>query len=113
MRKTLFALTMALCVAAIASVASSVAKNSNKQTADETIEGYIIDKHCSAIKAMIGNEGCAKRCIAEGQPAVLATEDGKVYALAPQDRAIECAGEKVEVTGSVSGDTISITSIKH
>ena len=114
MRKTLFALTMALCVAAVASVASSVAKNSIKPTApEETISGFIIDKHCSGKKAMFGNESCAKECIAKGSLAVLATEDGKVYALDPQDKAIEFAGEKVEVTGSVSGETISITSIKH
>ena len=113
MRKTLFTLAMALCVVAVVSVASIIAKNSNNQTAPETISGFIMDKKCSANKAMIGNEGCAKRCIAGGQPAVLATEDGKVYALDPQDKAIEFAGHYVEVTGSVSGESISVTSIKE
>ena len=113
MRKTFFTLTLALCVAAVASVASSIAKNSNNQTApDQTIEGFLMDKKCSANKAMIGNEACAKRCIAGGAEAVLATEDGKVYALDPQDKAKEFAGKYVEVTGSVSGDSISVTSIK-
>ena len=113
MRKTLFTLTMALCVAAVASVASSIAKNSNNQTApDETIAGFIMDKNCSVNKAMIGNEECAKRCIGRGAPAVLACEDGKVYALDPQDKAKEFAGKYVEVTGSVNGESISITSIK-
>lgn len=114
MRKTFFTLTMALCVAAVASVASSIAKNSNNQTApDETIVGYIIDKQCSTNKAMWGNEECAKRCIGRGAPAVLACEDGKVYALDPQDKVKEFAGKKVEVTGSVSGESISVTSIKE
>ena len=114
MRKTLFTLTMALCVAAVASVASSIAKNSNNQIApDETIGGYIIDKNCSGNKAMLGNVECAKRCIGRGAPAVLATEEGKVYALDQQDKAKEFAGEKVKVTGSVSGESISVTSIER
>ena len=114
MRKTFFTLTMALCLAAVASVASSIAKNSNNPTApDETIKGFIMDKTCSNQKSMFGNEECALKCLSKGADAVLVTEDEKVYRLDQQDKAREFGGKNVEVTGSVSGDSISIISIKR
>ncbi len=58
------------------------------------------------------HEGCAKKCIKEGSDAVLVTEDGRIYKLDQQEKAKEFAGKKVEVTGNVSGDSISVTSIK-
>ena len=48
--------------------------------------GYIIDKNCSTKKEMLGNEACAKSCIGRGAPAVIATEDGKVYSVSNQDK---------------------------
>ena len=113
MRKTFFMLTVALCVAAVASVASSIAKNSNNQTAPDSIVGYIIDKPCSANKAMLGNEACAAKCFRDGAEAVLVTEDGKIYKLDQQDKAKEFPGKKVKVPGSVSDDSISVTSIER
>ena len=76
------------------------------------VSGYIVDKNCSGNKAMLGNEDCAKRCIGRGAPAVLATEDGKVYTIANQDKVKELAGKKVTVTGKVEGDSITVDSVK-
>ena len=90
------------------------------------VTGYIIDKNCAGKKEMLGNEACAKRCMADGAPAMLATEDGKVYAIANQDMVRETGprqgkkpqaisilvGRKVKVTGKVEGDSITIESIK-
>ena len=76
------------------------------------VTGYIMDKKCSGNKAMMGNEACAKRCIGGGDPAVLATEDGKVYAIANQDKVKDAAGKKVTVTGKIEGDTITVDSVK-
>src|ERR1035441_1302922 len=70
------------------------------------VTGYIIDKSCSGKKEMMGDEACAKRCIGRGSPAVLATEDGTVYNISNQDKAVPMAGKKVTVTGKVDGDTI-------
>jgi len=75
------------------------------------VTGYIIDKNCSTKKAMFGNEACAKKCIDGGSPAVLATEDGKVYAISNQDKVKDSAGKKVIVTGKVDGDSITVDSI--
>jgi hypothetical protein len=74
--------------------------------------GYIIDQTCASKPAMKGNEGCARKCIKGGAPAVLLTPDAKVYKLDDQAKAVEHAGHKVKVTGDLEGDTIKIESIK-
>jgi hypothetical protein len=75
------------------------------------VTGYIIDKACSGKKDMMGDEACAKRCIGRGSPAVLATEDGKVYNISNQDKVKDSAGKKVTVTGKMDGDTITVDTI--
>lgn len=74
--------------------------------------GYIMDKGCSGKKEMIGNEACAKSCIKRGDVAVFVTDDGKVYAIADQDKVKDVAGKKVTLTGTMKGDTISVDSVK-
>ena len=76
------------------------------------VTGYIIDKNCASKKAMYGNEACAKTCIGKGAPAVLATEDGKIYAIANQDKVKDVAGKKVTVSGKVEGESITVDSVK-
>lgn len=75
------------------------------------VTGYIIDKNCSTKKEMYGDEACAKRCIGRGAPAVLATEEGKVYSISNQDKVKEMAGKKVTVTGKMENDTITVNTI--
>jgi hypothetical protein len=82
---------------------------SSAMAADVT--GYIIDKSCAGKKAMMGDVECAKSCIGRGQPAVLATEDGKVYNISNQDKVKDSAGKKVTVTGKMDGDTITVDTI--
>jgi hypothetical protein len=74
--------------------------------------GYIVDKNCATKKEMLGNETCAKSCIKRGAPAVLATDDGKIYQIKEQDKVTDSAGKKVTVTGKMDGDTISVDSVK-
>ena len=74
--------------------------------------GYIVDKNCSTNKEMLGNEACAKRCMGRGAPAVLATDDGKVYQIKEQDKVKDSAGKKVTITGKMDGDTISVDNVK-
>ena len=47
-----------------------------------------------------------------GAAAVLATEDGKIYAISNQDKVKDAAGKKVTVTGKVEGDSITVDSVK-
>lgn len=74
--------------------------------------GYVIDETCASKPAMKGNEACARKCIKGGSPAVLLTADAKVYRLDDQEKAVEHAGHKVKVTGTLNGDVIKIESIK-
>lgn len=76
------------------------------------VTGHIIDKNCASNQAMHGNEECAKRCIGRGAPAVLATEDGKVYTISNQDKVKDVAGKKVTVSGKVEGESITVETIK-
>ena len=74
--------------------------------------GYVIDETCSVKPAMKGNEACARKCIKGGSPAVLLTADAKVYKLDDQAKAVEHAGHKVKVAGTLNGDTIKVESIQ-
>jgi hypothetical protein len=73
--------------------------------------GYVIDESCASKPAMKGNEACARKCIKGGSPAVLLTADAKVYKLDEQAKAVEHAGHKVKITGTLTGDTIAIETI--
>jgi hypothetical protein len=73
--------------------------------------GYVIDESCASKPAMKGNEACARKCIKGGSPAVLLTETAKVYKLDDQAKAVEHAGHKVKITGTLNGDTIKVESI--
>jgi hypothetical protein len=73
--------------------------------------GYVIDEKCAAKPAMKGNEACARKCLKDGSAAVLLSPDAKVYKLDDAAKAIEHAGHKVKVVGTLNGDTIKVESI--
>jgi Protein of unknown function (DUF5818) len=75
------------------------------------VTGYIIDQSCADKPAMRGNVSCAQSCIKRGSPAVLVTEEGKVYKFADQSKVVDHAGKKVTVTGNVAGDTITVDKV--
>jgi|ERR1019366_4075490 hypothetical protein len=74
-------------------------------------KGYIIDEKCSAKVGMRGNVECANTCIKGGSPAVLVTEEGKIYKIADQTKVVPLAGKQVTITGSMKGDTITVASV--
>jgi|SRR5215469_14589176 len=76
------------------------------------ITGYVIDEKCSSVKAMRGDVDCANKCIKGGSPAVLVTDDGKIYKITEQDKVIPDAGKKVTLTGTLKGDTINVSKVK-
>ena len=75
-------------------------------------KGYIIDEKCSAMPGMKGDVACATKCLKGGSPAVLVTEEGKVYKIADQAKVIPLAGKQVTITGSMTDDTITVASVK-
>jgi hypothetical protein len=118
MRKTLLRLTLALIVLTVASIASlsTIAQNANNKAAQErTLTGFISDNHCG-LKHMTGmgdDKSCTLMCVKNGK-FVLADRDHKrVYQLDKmgQEKAREFAGQKVKITGRVSGRSIRVTNI--
>ena len=78
-----------------------------------SFNGYIIDESCSTKPAMKGNVACAEKCIKGGSPAVLLTDDGKVYKIADQAKVTDHAGKKVTITGKMKDGTISVDSVSE
>lgn len=77
------------------------------------ITGYVIDEKCSSKAAMRGDAACADKCIKAGSPAVLVTDEGKIYKLTDQAKVVPHAGMKVTVSGKMAGDTIAVETIKN
>jgi hypothetical protein len=75
-------------------------------------KGFVEDTSCSKMPEMKDDAACAKKCIKGGSPAVLVTEDGKIYKIANQAKIVDHAGEKVSVEASLKGDTLTIDSVK-
>jgi hypothetical protein len=94
---------------------STVAQKTKK--ADRTLVGYVSDNHCGLKHAagMGDDKSCTLVCVKNGGKFVLADRDHKrVYQLdkAGQEKAREFAGQKVKVTGRLSGNTIRVTAIE-
>ena len=75
-------------------------------------KGFVEDTKCSTNPAMKDDSECAKKCIKGGSPAVLVSEDGKIYKIANQAKIVAHAGMNVAVTGKLKGDTITVASVK-
>jgi hypothetical protein len=80
--------------------------------ADQTWTGTVSDSHCglnhstpSAAAAQ-----CVEKCVAGGAKYVLVS-GGKVYQLDPQAEFKGKGGTEVKVTGTLSGDTITVSGV--
>lgn len=98
MRKSILMVTLAASLSSVAMAAE--------------FKGFIIDEKCSTNPAMKGNVACATKCIQGGSPAVLVTDEGKVYKISDQAKVTPMAGKQVTITGEAKGDTITVASIK-
>ena len=79
----------------------------------KTFVGSIGDSMCGAKHMMPGesDKDCTLGCIKEGAKYILIDPSGKIYQLSDQKTPGQFAGAKVKVTGTLSGDTISVVSI--
>jgi hypothetical protein len=78
----------------------------------ESWSGFIGDSKCKHTGAEAKDVACAKTCIKKGADPVFVTGDKVLkFDAASMDKAKAMAGEKVTVNGSVSGDTLTVTSI--
>ena len=79
----------------------------------KTFVGSIGDSMCGAKHMMPGknDKDCTLACIKEGSKYILIGPRGKIYQLSDQKKPEQFAGAKVKVTGTLSGDKITVTSI--
>jgi hypothetical protein len=76
--------------------------------------GFVGDSKCAHSGAnQPKDSACSKNCIKGGADPVLVTGDGKVlkFDADSKSKAVAHAGESVKVTGSLTGDTISASSV--
>ncbi len=112
----LMLILIALCVVLIVTL-TITAQNSNSKSRPETsLTGYISDNHCG-LKHMAGmgdDKSCTLMCVKNGKFVLADRDHKKVYQLdkTGQEKAGEFAGQKVKVTGRVSGRTIHVTAIE-
>ncbi len=77
-----------------------------------TFTGSIGDSMCGA-KHMPGESAkdCTLGCVKDGSKYILIDPSGKIYQLSDQKTPEKFAGANVKVTGTLKGDTITVTSI--
>ncbi len=83
------------------------------KAASRTFVGEISDSMCGLKHMMPGSaKACTDECVKGGAKYVLADQAAKkVYQLSDQEKPKQFSGQKVKVTGTLSGDTIHVTSI--
>ena len=78
-------------------------------------KGWFSDDSCGAGNASSDKDrrDCAERCLKGGSAAVFVTEgDGKVYKVAGSVKPLDYIQNKVKVSGTLKGDTLTITKVE-
>jgi hypothetical protein len=87
-----------------------------KDSGKQTVTGVVSDSMCGAKHMMEGSDAaCTRACVSKGSKYALVVGD-KVYTLETSDKAAldqldKLAGQKAKVSGSVSGETIQVSSV--
>ena len=78
----------------------------------QTFTGAISDSMCGAQHMMEGSaKDCTLKCVEGGSKFILVDSKGKIYQLSDQTKPRAFAGANVKVTGTLNGDTITVSSI--
>jgi Cu+-exporting ATPase len=90
---------------------TTTVQNSNSKTRPETsLVGYVKDNHCGLehMEGMGDDKSCTLMCVKNGKFVLVDREHKHVYQLDKpgQEKAREFAGQKVKVTGRLTGKTI-------
>ncbi len=75
-----------------------------------TWTGYISDSHCGAKGNNDGHASCAKQCIKEGYAPVFVVGD-KVYTINDPKKVSSYIGDKVTISGTITGTALDIDKI--
>jgi hypothetical protein len=81
----------------------------------DNLTGYVSESHCGEKHSSVSAENtkCIQTCLKGGSDPVLVS-NGKVYKFdaGSRDKAVAYAGQDVKIDGSVSGDTVTVSSIE-
>lgn len=79
----------------------------------ESWSGVISDEHCGAKHTALSadDKACIQKCVQGGSPAVFVVGD-KVFKIDNQEAVAKHIGHKVNITGSLKGDTVHVDSLK-
>lgn len=78
-----------------------------------TVNGWVSDSKCGAKGANASAAACTKKCLAAGAKIVVVSDtDQKVLTVDNPDKLTGHEGHHVAVTGTVSGDSIHVDSVK-
>jgi len=75
-----------------------------------TWTGYISDAHCGAKEDLATHAACAKKCVKGGEAPVFVVGD-KVYAISNPKKVSKFIGEKVQITGTITENSIEVEKI--
>jgi predicted metallopeptidase len=80
----------------------------------EDMTGFIGDSQCKHSGATAKDAACSKACVQKKGADPVFVSEGKVlkFDAASMDKAKAMAGEHVTIDGTVSGDTVTVNSIK-
>ena len=73
------------------------------------VTGFVGDDHCGT-KSGPDHAECAKKCVKNGHKTVLIVGK-KVYTISNPEKLSDLIGDKVDVTGEVNGDAITIEKV--
>jgi hypothetical protein len=78
-----------------------------------TVNGWVSDSMCGAKGAKDGHTDCMNKCVSKGAKYVIVTDkDKKVLAVDNPDALKGHEGHHIAATGTVTGDSIHIDSMK-
>jgi len=106
---------LASTIAFVVAVSLAAPRAGKAQQGATVFIGDISDSMCGLKHPMADAKKCTLGCVKgfDGTTFVLADQEHqKVYKLSNQGKAKAFAGEKVEVRGTLNGDTIQVISIK-
>jgi hypothetical protein len=75
-----------------------------------TWTGYISDAHCGVKGNSADHAECAKKCVKDGSALVFVVGD-KVYTIKDTKKVSKHVGDKVTITGTITGDEIAIEKV--
>src|ERR1700752_326527 len=106
MKKVMISCAAVLVLCFMVAVASAADKST-------TVNGYVSDSMCGAKGANASHAACMTKCLGKGAKAVIVTDsDQKVVNVDNPDVLKGHEGHHVAVTGSLSGDTTHIDTVK-